>query len=92
MTRLEGSRVALRTATRDDAPHFVRWAAEPEFAWQQWGRDPGRFFDADAALRGFIDRFVPPQAELFVIEHEGRPIGFASYRAPQLMKTRTRWR
>ncbi|TME97687.1 MAG: GNAT family N-acetyltransferase [Chloroflexi bacterium] len=78
---LRGSRVALRVATHDDAPHFVRWASDADFAWYQWARDPGRFPD-DAAARAFIDspRLEPPTGRLFVIEHARAPIGFANYR------------
>ena len=78
---LRGSRVALRVATHDDAPHFVRWASDADFAWYQWARGPGRFPD-DAAARAFIDspRLEPPTGRLFVIEHARGPIGFANYR------------
>lgn len=76
---LVGERVRLRPARDADATHFVRWAAVPEFAWMQWGRSPGRFPDPDAAA-AFMARFVEPDGRLFVIEHEGGPIGFANYR------------
>lgn len=76
---LVGERVRLRPARDADARDFVRWAAVPEFAWMQWGRSPGRFPDPDAAA-AFMARFVEPDGRLFVIEHEGRPVGFANYR------------
>jgi RimJ/RimL family protein N-acetyltransferase len=78
---LGGTRVTLRVARHADAAHFVRWAADPDFAWYQWARDPGRWRD-DAAARTFIDnpRFQPPTGRLFVIEHDRGPIGFANYR------------
>ncbi|HET8568115.1 MAG TPA: GNAT family protein [Candidatus Limnocylindria bacterium] len=76
---LVGRRVRLRPATPDDAPHLVRWASDADFAWLQWGRGPGRFDDATA--RAWIDRFAGAEdARLYVIEHEGRPIGFTNYR------------
>jgi RimJ/RimL family protein N-acetyltransferase len=76
---LAGERVRLRPARDADARHFVRWASVPEFAWNQWGRAPGRFTDPSAATQ-FMARFVEPDGRLFVIEHDGRPIGFANYR------------
>lgn len=76
---LVGERVTLRPARDADAGDFVRWAAVPDFAWMQWGRAPGRFPDPDAAAV-FMARFVEPDGRLFVIEHEGRSIGFANYR------------
>jgi N-acetyltransferase len=76
---VSGERVRLRPARDSDASDFVRWAAVPEFAWMQWGRSPGRFPDPDAAA-AFMARFVEPDGRLFVIEHGGRPVGFANYR------------
>lgn len=76
---LVGERVRLRPARDDDAHLLVRWAAVPEFAWHQWGRAPGRFGDPGAAI-AFIARFVEPDGRLFIIERDGRPIGFANYR------------
>ncbi|HEV8534260.1 MAG TPA: GNAT family N-acetyltransferase [Candidatus Limnocylindria bacterium] len=76
---LRGTRVTLRPMTHDDAPRLVRWSADADFAWNQWGRAPGRFGDADVA-RQWIDRFGERAGMPFAIEHEGRPIGFASYR------------
>lgn len=93
-TELRGERVTLRDVRDDDAPYFVRWAADAEFAWYQWGRAAGRFPD-EASARTFFARFVPPDGRLLVIEHlggeaasahaggfapRGRPIGFANYR------------
>jgi RimJ/RimL family protein N-acetyltransferase len=80
---LRGERVTLRPARADDATHLVRWANDAEFAWNQWGRAPGRFATEDAARTGFIERFVLPDGALFIIEHGGRPIGFANYRGWQ---------
>lgn len=79
---LTGERVRLRPMTSADAPHLVRWASDADFAWDQWGRAPGRFKDAASADREFIQRFVPPEARLFAIEllETARPIGFANYR------------
>lgn len=76
---LAGERVRLRPARADDAPHFIRWANEPEFAWHQWGRGPGRFTDA-ASFVTWTGFFAERSGRLLVIEHEGRPIGFANYR------------
>jgi len=77
---LRGERVTLRPARPGDAEHLVRWANDADFAWNQWGRGPGRFRDAEAARTQFIERFALPDGALFVIEHDGRPIGFANYR------------
>lgn len=76
---LAGERVRLRPAEAADAHHLVRWANVPEFAWHQWGRAAGRFSDESAA-RDWIARFEPPAARFFLVEHEGRPVGFANYR------------
>jgi RimJ/RimL family protein N-acetyltransferase len=76
---LRGSRVTLRPMTYGDAPALISWGNDAEFAWFQWGRDPGRWKDA-AAGREWLDRFAGRDGKLFAIEHEGRPIGFANYR------------
>jgi RimJ/RimL family protein N-acetyltransferase len=76
---LRGQRVALRPMTHADAPHLVRWASDPDFAWYQWGRRPGRFRD-DEAARKWIDAIAENRGAVFAIEHEGRSIGQANYR------------
>lgn len=76
---LRGSRVTLRPMTHADASHLVRWANDPDFAWFQWGRRPGRFADDDAG-RKWLDVIAEHRGVVFAIEHEGRPIGQASYR------------
>jgi RimJ/RimL family protein N-acetyltransferase len=76
---LRGKRVTLRPMTHADAPHLVRWANDPDFAWYQWGRRPGRFPDDDAARR-WIDLISERRGAVFAIEHEGRQIGLANYR------------
>ena len=72
--------VRLRPVRDDDAPHFVRWSADADFAWLQWARLTGHFATAEAVREAFFARFVAPEARLFVIEHDGKPIGFANYR------------
>ena len=79
---LHGARVTLRPMTHSDAPHAVRWANDPDFSWFQWGRRPGRFPDDDAA-RKWMDLIADHRGVMFVIEHEGRPIGQANYRDVQ---------
>jgi len=76
---LEGRRVRLRPPRPDDSRAFVRWADDPEFAWYQWGRGPGRFPD-EAAVRAWWALFPERAGRIFVIEHDGRSIGFANYR------------
>ena len=76
---LRGERVTLRPMTHADAPHLVRWASEPDFAWFQWGRRPGRFPD-DEAARKWIDAIAENRGVTFAIEHEGRPVGQVNYR------------
>jgi len=76
---LRGQRVTLRPMTHADAPHLVRWANEPDFAWFQWGRRPGRFADDEAARR-WMDVIAEHRGIVFVIEHEGRPVGQVNYR------------
>ena len=76
---LRGERVALRPMTFDDAPLLMRWGSDPEFRRWQWAREPGRFEAADA--RRWIERMsTPGDAACWVIEHDGRAIGFANYR------------
>ncbi|HEV2009541.1 MAG TPA: GNAT family N-acetyltransferase [Candidatus Limnocylindria bacterium] len=76
---LRGPRVVLRPMTVADLPHLVRWGSEPEFRWQQWGRQPGRFAEADA--RTWIE-FMTRDGEsgAWLIEHDSKPIGFANFR------------
>lgn len=76
---LRGQRVTLRPMTHADASHLVRWANDPDFAWFQWGRRPGRFPDEQAA-RKWIDAIAEHRGAVFAIEHGGRPIGQANYR------------
>jgi len=76
---LRGQHVTLRPMTHADAPHLVRWASDPDFAWFQWGRRPGRFPDDEAARR-WIDTIADNRGATFAIEHDGRPIGQANYR------------
>lgn len=76
---LRGQRVALRPMTHADAPHLVRWANDPDFAWYQWGRRPGRFADEGAA-RKWLDVFAEHRGAVFAIEYDGRPVGQANYR------------
>jgi RimJ/RimL family protein N-acetyltransferase len=74
---LAGERVRLRPMTVDDAPHIARWAADPEFARNQWGRMRKQGVDAAS---DFIAWFDKEGSKLFAIEHEGRVVGFANYR------------
>jgi RimJ/RimL family protein N-acetyltransferase len=76
---LRGTRVTLRPMTYDDAPALMRWGDDKDFAWFQWGRNPGRWKDT-AAAREWIDAFGERNGKLFAIEHEGRAIGQANYR------------
>jgi len=65
--------------TEGDTALLMRWGSDPEFRHYQWGRKPGRFDEANA--RTWIRRMSRPgEAACWVIEHEGRPIGFANYR------------
>src|SRR5204863_4551427 len=76
---LRGERVTLRPMTHADAPHLVRWGNDADFAWNQWGRNPGRFGD-DATARAWMDFFAGRAGKVFVIEYAGRPIGQVNYR------------
>jgi RimJ/RimL family protein N-acetyltransferase len=76
---LRGQRVTLRPMTHADAPHLVRWSSDPDFAWYQWGRRPGRFPDENAG-RKWLDLIAERRGVVFAIEHESRPIGMANYR------------
>lgn len=76
---LRGQRVMLRQMTHVDAPYLVRWANEPDFAWFQWGRRPGRFADDEAASK-WMDYIAEHRGVVFAIDYEGRPIGQVNYR------------
>jgi len=76
---LRGPRVTLRPMTHADAPVLMRWGANADFAWFQWGRHPGRWPDAASAEK-WMDFFPERHGQLFAIEYEGRAIGQANYR------------
>ncbi len=76
---LRGQRVTLRPMTHADASYLVHWANDPDFAWYQWGRRPGRFAD-DEAGRKWLDLITARGGVVFAIERDGRPIGMANYR------------
>jgi len=76
---LRGSRVTLRPFDSYDAPAFMQWGNEAEFAWFQWGRNPGRWKD-EASVHEWMGRFAEREGALFTIEYDGRAIGFANYR------------
>jgi RimJ/RimL family protein N-acetyltransferase len=62
-----------------DLPHLVRWGSDREFRWHQWGRRPGPFAESEG--RSWIERMTQEgKAGCWVIEHAGRPIGFANFR------------
>ena len=65
--------------THDDAPALMRWGNAADFAWLQWGRNPGRWTDA-AKAREWMDRFAERDGMLFAIEYAGRAVGQANYR------------
>jgi len=76
---LRGERVALRPMSYDDMPLLMKWGSDPEFRRYQWAREPGVFGEADA--RKWIERMSRPgDSACWVIEDDGRPIGFANYR------------
>jgi RimJ/RimL family protein N-acetyltransferase len=69
----------LRPMTYDDVPLLVRWGSDPDFRHWQWGQKPGVFTEKNA--RAWIERMSRPgDSAAWVIEHDGRPIGFANYR------------
>lgn len=76
---LRGERVTLRPMVHADAPALMRWGADADFAWFQWGRNPGRWND-DASAHEWMDRFAQRNGAIFAIDHEGRAIGHANYR------------
>ena len=76
---LKGERVTLRLLNDYDAPALLQWGNEAEFAWFQWGRDPGRWTNEQSA-RDWIRVFAERDGKLFAIEHKGRAVGFANYR------------
>ena len=76
---LRGSTVSLRPMTYDDLPHLVRWGSDPDFRRYQWAQKPGVFAEKNA--RAWIKRMSRAgESACWVIEHDGRPIGFANYR------------
>ena len=76
---LHGDQVTLRPMTMADLPHLMRWGSEAEFRWYQWGMPPGVF--AEAGARTWIERMSRDgESGAWIIEHAGRPIGFANFR------------
>ena len=76
---LRGPQVLLRPLTMGDRPQLMRWGSEPEFRWQQWGLQPGRFEEPDA--RSWIEFMTREgQSGAWIIEHAGRPVGFVNFR------------
>jgi RimJ/RimL family protein N-acetyltransferase len=76
---LRGSEVSLRPMTYDDVPHLMRWGSDPSFRHYQWGQKPGRFEEKNA--RAWIERMSRPgDSACWVIEYQGRSVGFANYR------------
>jgi RimJ/RimL family protein N-acetyltransferase len=62
-----------------DTPLLMRWGSDPAFRHYQWGQKPGVFEEQSA--RAWIERMSRPgDSACWVIEHDGRPIGFANYR------------
>lgn len=65
--------------TMEDIPHLMRWGSDPAFRHYQWGQKPGKFEEKNA--RAWIERMSRPgDSACWVIEHDGRPVGFANYR------------
>jgi len=65
--------------TYDDLPPLMRWGSDPAFRHYQWGQKPGAFTEKNA--RAWIERMSRHgDSACWVIEHDGRPIGFANYR------------
>jgi RimJ/RimL family protein N-acetyltransferase len=63
----------------DDVPDLMRWGSDPDFRRYQWGRKPGVFDEKSASA--WIERMSRPgDSACWVIQHDGRPIGFANYR------------
>ena len=76
---LRGSQVTLRPMTHADVPLLTKWGSNPEFRHYQWGQKPGAFTEGNA--KAWIERMSRPgDSACWVIEHDGRPIGFANYR------------
>lgn len=76
---LRGTQVTLRAMTMADLPDMVRWGSQAEFRWYQWGMQPGSWAESDA--RRWIEHMTAEgKAGAWVIEHHGRPVGFANFR------------
>ncbi len=80
MPTLAGERVTLRPWTGEDDPSLAEWANDPTFARLQWGSEEALPHWTVETARAFAERFPPPEAALFAIEHAGRVIGFANFR------------
>jgi len=65
--------------TMADLPHLVRWGSDPDFRRYQWGLKSGRF-EEDMARKWIESMSVPGKSGCWVIDHEGRAIGFANFR------------
>ena len=76
---LRGAQVTLRPMTEGDLPDMIRWGSQRDFRWMQWGMQPGRWEEAEArSWIGFMTR--DGESGAWVIEHDGRSIGFVNFR------------
>jgi RimJ/RimL family protein N-acetyltransferase len=65
--------------TYDDVPLLMKWGSDPDFRHYQWAQSPGTFTEKNA--NAWIERMSRPgDSACWVIEHDGRPIGFVNYR------------
>lgn len=69
---MQGDLVALRPATEADIPALTAIRATPEVS-SRWPLDDG---DAESAVREDLEK---GDVEVFVIEHDGRVVGFIQF-------------
>jgi aminoglycoside 6'-N-acetyltransferase len=65
---MQPDRYEFAPVTRDDLPLMATWLSQPHVA--RW------FGDAEARLRWITDLFDGADVEAFVVQHEGRSIGY----------------
>ena len=72
---IEGRRLRLRPIEEGDLPSILRWLREPEVLY--WWEDA--LPDLDAARREYLDPDAHQPLWRYIIEEDGRGIGFAQW-------------
>ncbi len=72
--RITGQRTSLRAASDGDLDVLASWFADPE-VYRWWGGHP---LSRDEVAADYTRR-RSPEVESFIVEAEGRPVGYLQY-------------